>query len=240
MQSRAVFLLSTASILASSSATDAQVANAPAIPSPFSVGADLAISQPKGEFAAAQIPVGYGFDFNSLMKIDPQGWFRIRVDAGGVQYGREHIELGYLSGRVPWALNTNNRIGFGSVGLQLQFPDGRLQPYASASYGATYFYTQSCISAENNSSQSQCHTNKGDWAGAGIFGGGVLIPFGKSLSALNVGARYHYGAKATYLRKGDIIDNPDGTVTLNTRNSRTDLVLWQIGVNFTIPRSTGR
>ena len=53
-------------------------------------------------------------------------------------------------------------------------------------------------------------------------------------------ARYFYGGHATYLTKGDIVDNPDGTVTLNTRESKTDLVLWQLGASFTIPRSTGR
>ena len=65
-----------------------------------------------------------------------------------------------------------------------------------------------------------------------------MIPFGKSLGALNLGARYHYGATATYLKKGDITDNPDGTITLNPRNSKTDLVLWQVGVSFIIPRPT--
>jgi hypothetical protein len=64
-----------------------------------------------------------------------------------------------------------------------------------------------------------------------------MIPFGNSLGALNLGARYHYGARATYLKKGDIIDNPDGSVTLNLRSSKTDLVLWQVGVSFTIPRT---
>jgi hypothetical protein len=137
------------------------------------------------------------------------------------------------------SLNTNNRIGFGSLGLQLQFPDGALRPYASASYGLVRFYTQSCVSADDPSIEDQCQTNHGDWAGAGIFGGGFLVPLGTSFS-LNLGARYHYGAKASYLKKGDIVDNPDGTVTLNVRNSKTDLVLWQIGVSFAIPQSTGR
>jgi hypothetical protein len=67
----------------------------------------------------------------------------------------------------------------------------------------------------------------------------VIIPFGRSIGALNLGARYHYGSTATYLRKGDIADNPDGTINLNPRNSKTDLVLWQLGVSFAIPRSTG-
>jgi hypothetical protein len=54
--------------------------------------------------------------------------------------------------------------------------------------------------------------------------------------AFNLGARYYYGGRATYLNKGDITDNPDGTITPHPRNSKTDLVLWQLGFSFNIPR----
>ena len=67
-----------------------------------------------------------------------------------------------------------------------------------------------------------------------------MIPFGRSIGALNLGARYHYGAHARYLRKGDITDNPDGTININPRESKTDLVLWQVGVAFSIPRPSSR
>jgi hypothetical protein len=235
---KAVILLSTASFFASASAVGAQIYGPPTIPSRFAVGADFAISQPKGEFATAGIPTGYGFDVTGLLKIDPKGWFALRADGGGVRYGHEGGFIGYYGG-IPLDLTTDNKIGFGSLGLQLGFPDGPLRPYASASYALVRFYTQSCVSAEDNSVQEQCNTNHGDWAGAGVFGGGFLIPIGTSFS-INLGAQYHYGAKASYLKKGDITDNPDGSVTLNVRNSKTDLVLWQIGINFAIPKSTGR
>jgi hypothetical protein len=238
MQSKAVFLLSTACILASSSAVGAQVYGPTTIPSRFSIGGDFAISQPKGEFATAGVPTGYGFDVTGLLNIDPKGWFALRADGGAVQYGHEGGFIGYYAG-IPLDLSTNNKIGFGALGLQLQFPDGPLRPYASASYGLVRFYTQSCVSAEDNSIQEQCNTNHSDWAGATIIGGGFLIPLGTSFR-LNLGARYHYGNPATYLKKGDIVDNPDGSVTLNVRSGKTDLVLWQIGVSYAIPKSTGR
>jgi hypothetical protein len=136
-------------------------------------------------------------------------------------------------------LNTDNQIGFGAIGLQLQIPDGWFRPYANAAVAATYFWTESSISGADNSESILQTTNLDDWSHAWIFGGGVLIPFGRSIGALNLGARYHYGARATYLRKGDITDNPDGTINLNPRSSKTDLVLWQLGVSFAIPRSSG-
>lgn len=235
MQSKAVFLLSTACIFASAIPAGAQIVyNAPKLPGRFTVGADFAISQPKGEFAN-NVPTGYGFDLNGLFKLDPKGWIGLRADAGGVRYGHEHIDLGFFSG-IELDLNTDNRIEFGALGLQLQFPDGWLRPYATASYAGVHFTTESCVSNPDGLVQDQCHSNHGDWASAGVFGGGLVIPFGKSSGSLNLGARYHYGAKATYLRKGDIIDNPDGSVTLNVRSSKTDLVLWQIGFTYNIPQ----
>ena len=239
MQSKAVFLLSTACIFASTTVADAQIVyDAGPFPSRFSVGGDFTISQPKGEFAN-NVPTGYGFDITGLFKIDPKGWFSIRADGGGVQYGHEHLDAGFIgNGRVALNLDTNNRFAFGALGLQLQIPDGWFRPYASASYAAVNFWTESCVSADDQSIQDTCHTNHGDWTSAGVFGGGLLIPFGKSLGALNLGAKYHYGGTATYLKKGDIVDNPDGSVTLNVRSSKTDLVLWQIGFIYNIPNPT--
>jgi len=241
MQSKAVFVLSTACLFASATVANAQIVyDATALPSRFSIGGDFAISQPKSEFAA-NVPTGYGFDVTGLFRLDQKGWFSLRGDIGGVQYGHEHIGLGFVgTGRVEYNVNTNNRLGFGTLGLQVQFPDGWLRPYANASYGVMDFFTDSCLSATDDSIEEQCTKNHDDWTSAGVFGGGLLIPFGKSLGALNLGARYHYGGTATYLKKGDIVDNPDGSVTLNLRNSKTDFVLWQIGVSFTLPRSTGQ
>ena len=239
MLSKAVFLLSTACFCALPTIADAQiVVDSHQFPSRFSVGADFAISQPKGDFAN-NVPTGYGFDITGLYRIDPKGWFSLRADGGGVQYGHEHLDVGYFgTGRVPLNLDTNNRFAFGSLGLQVQIPDGWFRPYANASYAAVNFWTESCVSASDQSVQDTCHTNHGDWTSAGVFGGGLVIPFGKSLGSLNLGARYHYGGTATYLRKGDITDNPDGSVTLNLHESKTDLVLWQIGFTFAIPQPT--
>jgi hypothetical protein len=239
MQSKAVLVLSTAFIFASASAADAQFSNVTMLPSRFSFGGDLALSQPKGEFAN-NVPNGYGFDLTGMFRLDPQGYFNLRADLGGVRYGHERQRIGFpISGRVAVDLNTDNQIGFGAFGVQLQIPDGWFRPYANAAVAATYFWTESSISGADNSESFLQTTNLDDWSHAWVFGGGVMIPFGRSIGALNLGARYHYGASATYLKEGDITDNPNGSINLNPRNSKTDLVLWQLGVSFAIPRSTG-
>jgi hypothetical protein len=235
MQFKAGLVLSTAGIFASAAAASAQIVyNAPSTPSRFVVGGDIAISQPKGEFAS-NVPTGYGFDVSGLFKLDPKGWFGIRADIGSVRYGHEHMDLGFFGpAAIELDLNTDNKIEFGAIGLQLQFPDGPFRPYASASYSGVHLATESCVSNPDGFVEDQCHSNHGDWVGAGVFGGGVTIPFGQSRASLNLGGRYHYGAKATYLREGDIIDNPDGSVTLNVRSSKTDFVLWQIGFTYNL------
>ena len=239
MQSKAVLVLSTAFIFASASAAGAQFSNVTMLPSRFSFGGDLALSQPKGEFAN-NVPNGYGFDLTGMFRLDPQGYFNLRADLGGVRYGHERVRVGFpFSGRVAVDLNTDNQIGFGAFGVQLQIPDGWFRPYANAAVAATYFWTESSISGADNSEPFDQTTNLDDWSHAWVFGGGLMIPFGRSIGALNLGARYHYGASATYLKEGDITDNPNGTINLNPRNSKTDLVLWQLGVSFAIPRSTG-
>lgn len=239
MQSRAASVLITAILVASSSKLDAQIVfNSMSVPSRFSFGGDVVISQPKGEFAN-NVPNGYGFDLTGMFKVDPRGFFNLRADIGGVQYGRETQRVNFPNtGRVSLDLETDNRIWLGSIGTQLQVPDGPFRPYANAAIAATYLFTQSSISGTDNSDDAVSTTNYDDWSHAWVFGGGVMIPFGKSMGALNLGARYHYGGQATYLRKGDITDNPDGTITLNPRTSKTDLVLWQVGVSFNIPRSS--
>lgn len=238
MQSRAVSVLITAFIVASGSKLDAQVVfNSTSVPTRFSFGGDVVISQPKGEFAS-NVPNGYGFDLTGMFKVDPRGYFNIRADLGGVQYGRETQRVLFPNtGRVALNLETDNRIGFGAIGTQLQIPDGWFRPYANAAIAYTNFWTESSLSGTDDSFEAISTTNHSDGSHAWIFGGGLMVPFGKSLGALNLGARYYYGGSATYLRRGDIIDNPDGTITLNLRNSKTDLVLWQLGVSFVIPRT---
>ena len=236
MQSKAVLVLSTAFIFTSAQAVDAQIYNFDEIPSRFSVGGDFAISQPKGEFAS-NVPTGFGFDLTGMFKLDPKGYLNLRADIGGVQYGRETKHVNFPNtGRVFLDLETDNRIGFGSFGAQLQIPDGWFRPYANAAVAATYFWTESSIKDTETSETIASSTNQDDWSSAWIFGGGVMIPFGKSIGALNLGARYHYGGHARYLREGDITDNADGSISFNPRESKTDLVLWQVGVTISIPR----
>lgn len=212
-------------------------------PSRFQVGGDFVISQPKGALAS-NIDNGYGFNGTGMLRLDSKGFLNLRADVGGVQYGREELYIPWSenTGRIALDLETTNSIAWGAVGAQLQIPDGWFRPYTNASIAYTHFSTTSSLTGSDDDYEYASTTNQSDGSRAWIFGGGVVIPFGNryALGGLNLGARYYYGGEATYLNEGDIIDNPDGTVTLNRRRSKTDLVLWQVGVSFVLPRSSPR
>ena len=243
MQSRAGSVLIAALIVAFQSTMEAQTGTGFQVPSRFQVGGDFVVSQPKSELAT-NIGNGYGFNLTGMFRLDPKGYFNLRADGGLVQYGREtqRVPLFPISGRIDVDIETTNHIGWGAIGTQLQIPDGPLRPYANASIAFTDFYTETSLSGSDNSFEPISTQNHGDASSAWIFGGGINIPFGGKFTngMLNLGARYYMGGEATYLRRGDIIDNPDGTITLNPRRSKTDLVLWQIGFSMVIPRTSRR
>jgi hypothetical protein len=63
----------------------------------------------------------------------------------------------------------------------------------------------------------------------------VLVPLSRGLrqiAFLDLGARYHRNGRVRYLRKGGIVDMPDGTSRLNVIDGPADLWSFQIGVSF--------
>jgi hypothetical protein len=240
MRFKAVSVLSTASIFACASVVEAQVVfNSASGPSRFSFGGDGVMSQPKGEFAS-NVGRGWGFDLNGMYRIDYKGYLNIRADVGGLQYGKERKDASFLgiTGRVALDLETTNSIAWGAIGPQIMIPEGPFRPYVNAAVAYTDFSTTSTLTDPFGQFQSISTQNAHDGSHAWIFGSGFQIPFGAS-GAFNFGGKYYYGGRATYLTKGDITDNPDGTITLNPRTSKTDMVLWQIGITLVIPRGTG-
>ncbi len=212
-------------------------------PSRFSIEGDLLVAQPKGEFATQIDTNGGGANVGALFRIDRDGLFSIRADIGGMQYGSETIYVPYLplTGRVSLDVETTNNAFWGSIGPQIQVPVGRVYPYINAAIGFLAFQTSTSVKGSDSQYEYASTTNSEDATSALIFGGGVYIPLGTGKEwKLHLGGRYFYGGEATYLREGDIRDNPDGSVTLFPRTSKTDQVTWQAGVSYTFPQRIGR
>jgi hypothetical protein len=230
------------------STADAQIRERPRFqveePSRFTIGGNLLVSQPKGELAG-NIGTGYGGDAFGLFSLDKLGAFSLRLDAGGAQYGSETIPAGSVfGGRVGFEVETTNAILWAAFGPQVMLPVGRIRPYANAAIGVMNFTTNSSVRGTGNySGETFASTqNQSDNTRTWIFGGGLYIPFtGKlSLLAVDIGGRYFTGGEATYLTKGAIQDNPDGSITLFPTHSKTDQVTWHFGLSYTIPRYVRR
>lgn len=212
-------------------------------PSRFTLVGDLLVAQPKGEFATQLDTEGFGANIAGLFRLDKEGIFSIRADLGGQQYGSETLRVPYLpiTGRVALNVRTTNSAFWGSIGPQITVAAGPVQPYVNASIGFMELITSTSVRGSNSNYRYASTNNSDDATSAYIFGGGVYVPFGSSKTwKLHAGARYFYGGNATYLKEGDIQDNPDGSVTLFPRYSKTDQVTWQLGVSYTFPMSNRR
>lgn len=228
------------------SAADSQIRRRPHVrdtgPSRFTLVGDLLVAQPKGELAT-QIDEGFGGNVTGLFRIDREGVFSIRADIGGMQYGSETLYAPFLpiTGRVSLDIETTNMVGWGSIGPQITVPVAFVQPYVHAGLGVASFFTSTSLGGSDSQYEFASTTNQSDATTVFILGGGIYVPIGKSQSwKLHGGGRYFRGGEATYLREGDIRDNPDGSVTLSPQTSKTDMVTWQLGVSYTFPRSRGR
>jgi opacity protein-like surface antigen len=199
----------------------------------FTVAADLIMAQPKGDLAT-YIGNGWGGNGTGLIRVEPQGVLHARFDIGMARYGREQERI--RAGGGTYDLNTTNNIEWIGLGPQLMVPAGPFRPYVNAGVGLTRFRTTSVLTDAFDDYEYGRRDHASDFTTGWMMGGGVYVPFGsRSAVSLNLAARYHFGGEATYLNEGGIQDNPDGSVTLTMNRSKTDFVLWQLGVSFQIP-----
>lgn len=227
------------SAFAAAGAQQTVLFKAPRFPSRFTLGGDIVVLQPKGQFAS-NIGNGGGLSGTALFRLDERGYVQLRFDGGGAEYGSEtkRIPLNPITGRVSFEVETTNMIAWAGLGGQLQIPDGPVRPYVNGSLAYTDFSTESSLKGTNDTFGDLSTRNQHDGSHAWVYGAGVNVPFGRKFTSgmLNIGARYYRGAEASYLKEGDITDNPDGTISFTPRRSRTDMILWQLGASFTIPR----
>ena len=208
-------------------------------PSRFTLVGDLLVAQPKGEFATELNTEGFGANIAGLFRLDKEGLFSVRADLGGMQYGSETFYVPYyqITGRVSLDVETTNNSYWGSIGPQITVPAGPIQPYVNAAVGFVDLVTTTSVRGSDSEYEYASTNNSDDITSAWIFGGGFYVPLGRQKDwKLHAGARYFYGGEATYLREGDIEDNPDGSITLFPRTSKTHQVTWQLGVAYTFPR----
>jgi len=202
------------------------------------VGASFSYGRPVGDFLR-YVHEGFGLDAFFRWNADPQGVFSLKLDGGFLVYGSEtkRVPLSTtVGGRILVDLTTDNNIAWMGFGPQLTFPTGSFRPYANASIGFSYFWTQSSVEGSDDAFDFANTTNFSDVAFRYGFGWGVLIPFqsGRTEWAIDMGAIYHGNGQVLYLREGGITDLPDGSIILHPIRSDANLLTYRLGFSVTL------
>lgn len=197
------------------------------------------VSQPLGAFNDF-ISEGYGVSGGFVWNLDRDRVFGIRVEGGFLQYDSERKRACVsttIGCRVEVDVNTDNDIVYGGIGPQITVPAGPVRPYLNATAGFGYFFTQSSVSGRHTDDNLFATTNHDDAVFALTGGGGILIPLSmrRVPLLLDLGATYHRNGEATYLRRGSIVDNPDGTIVITPIRSEANFISYRLGLSIGIP-----
>lgn len=242
MNARAPFLplvpaLALAGVLASGSRIQAQHVRhgAPAAV----LGISFLVGDPLGAFSD-YVDDGFGAEFFGRFPLEPQGLVSLRAELGFLIYGYESKRVCFegVGCRVQARLQTTNNIFYGGIGPELGLPLDWVRPYVNASLGFGYFNTRSSLESLWGEEDLFSTENLGD----GTFSVGVgwglemNVHRGRVPVAINLGARYHKNGTMEYLTEGDILDHPDGSITLFPIVSEANLITYRVGVTVGIPR----
>ena len=212
-------------------------------PASLYVGIQGIYGRPVGEFRD-YVRHGFGLDVGVTFPVARQSPLALRADGGFIVYGSETRRVCFGGGvgcRIELDLTTTNSIAFLNIGPQLMLPAGPVRPYINAAIGGSYFGTTSSVEGSNNDEDFASTTNFDDITFAWNAGGGMLIRLGGSHARpvmLDLGVRYNANGEVEYLKEGDIVDNPDGSLTITPTRSEANLLTFQIGVS--IGASAGR
>ena len=196
------------------------------------------VAQPVGQFDTF-ISEGYGLNGGFVWNFDRDRVFGLRLEGGFLQYDSEERQMCFPgSCRIGIDLTTTNGIVYGGIGPQISVPSGWVRPYMNATAGFSYFHTESSVSGVDDYDLDYFNTtNHDDLVFALTGGAGFLIPLsmGRTPVLLDVGATYHRNGEASYLRRGSIVDHPDGSVTIRPIRSEANFLTWRVGVSIGFP-----
>lgn len=226
-----------ASLITILAALEAAEAQEPLAPRAF-FDATLIGAQPTGDFGL-NVDHGWGFELGGRYELDPAGLLSVRASLGLINYGRETLQFcSVYSCRVGFDLDTQNNIIFLGAGPELGIRVGPLRPYARASIGFGYFVTTSGLSGDNSGYTYASTTNFDDFVFQERLGAGLELRLsnGRNPVWLDFGADYHRNGTASYLREGDIVDQPDGSIIIYPVTSEANLWTFRMGVSVGIGR----
>jgi opacity protein-like surface antigen len=184
------------------------------------------------------IGLGYGANGTYMFRLDHAGALSLRADVAFVDYGHESMRVPLsptIGGRIQVKVVTSNYIVPVSVGPQLMWPTGHVRPYVTAGIGGQFFYTDSRIDGNDESSDALRTTNQSDGTAAWVAGGGLYVPLTNKTgvnASLDLGIQYINGGRAQYLRPGSIQDLPNAQIRITPLESETRMTLVRLGVRI--------
>jgi hypothetical protein len=204
--------------------------------------ADFLTGFPVGTFSNHLDANGHGVSAYGLYGI-PRVPFRIGLELGYMVYGSEQRREP-LSPTIPETtviVRTSNRILAGHLLLRLQTCCGDVRPYVDGLLGFNYLYTRTSVKSNWSLEPIAASTNLDDWALSYGAGGGVQILLYRERPQrrkdrpvhilLDAKLRYMRDSPADYLTQGSIRQE-GGQLLYYVSNSRTDMLLTQLGITF--------
>jgi hypothetical protein len=178
---------------------------------------------------------GFGAQLEGSWALSEDRRLRLRTDLGFLVYGHERIGMCHPVGcRIGVDLTTTNNIFFAGIGPEYAFATGAFEPYVFGTMGLSYFATISSLSGPDEYHDYFDTTNYDDVVMAWKVGGGarVRVHDGRHPVSLDFGVERHENGIANFLTEGDILDNPDGSITLFPNRSEADLLTFRLGVSI--------
>ncbi len=204
------------------------------------MGISATVARPVGELDNF-IGRGLGIDAHFLYRLNRLGGrLAIRVDIGGVTYGRERhrVCFGVAEGCETRVIETSHDIAIFCLGPQLMLLSGRLRPYVAGTVGLAYFVTHSTVRGSDFFARSPfAQTTNFDHATLAYAGTvGLYVPLrrGRHPLSIDVGVRYQRNGTASYLREGSIRYDDNGFVRFTPTTSEADLLVYQLGMSVAI------
>jgi hypothetical protein len=205
------------------------------------VGLSFVAADPVGDLEAF-FDQGFGAQLDGSWVMTADRRVRLRADLGFLVYGYERIRYCYtvpIGCRIEADLKTTNNIVYFGLGPELALAAGALEPYVYGTTGVSYFATIS--SFDDRGPDWAETTNYSDVVMAWRLGGGLRMRLdrGPRPVSLDFGVERHQNGIVSFLTEGDIVDNPDGSITLFPNRSDANLMTFRVGVSIGVGGGRG-